>query len=257
MADLPRMTDALPAEPEDDLDDLLPDHLRQPASQPKTKGKALPVVRTAKQQAKIAAEALGAEQAEAKQAAQSAADAAAQRLAQIVNLHIAGFSLAEIGAQIGATADEVDRMLSADAARYVRSQPALRTYVRNFISGKYTKLLEAVWDEATDKMHREKLENQDRALRILKEMGNLHGAAAPTQAEIKVEAAPEAVEKLVASLAASQGLGYDASIFDLEPVEDEETGEIVHQAVEQSARALEVSGNAVEQPQPDDEEWGS
>ncbi len=239
------------AEPEDDLDDLLPDHLRQPA--PRTKGKAVPVVRTAKQQAKVAAEALGAEQAEAKEAAQTAAEASAARLAQIVNLHIAGFSLEQIGNSIGATAEEVDRMLSADASRYIRNQPSLRTYVRNYISGKYTELLEAVWDEATDKNHRDKLENQDRAFRLLKEMGNLHGAAAPTQTEVKVEAAPEAVEQLVASLAASQGLGYDMSVFDAPAVVP---GEVVHQAVEQSARALEVSGNAVEDDQPGDTEWG-
>lgn len=173
-------------------------------------------------------------------------DSTAVRLAQIVNLHIAGFSLAEIGESIGASADEVDRLLAADAQRYVRSQPALRVYVRNWISERYTGLLEAVWDEAVDKTHREKLENQDRALRILKEMSRLHGAEAPVQTEVKVEAAPEAVEKLVAALAASQGLGYDASIFDVVP------GETVHEAHEQAVGELEVSGNAVGESDGDD-----
>lgn len=180
---------------------------------------------------------------------QTPAQASAARLAQIVNLHIAGMSLSDIGAAIGATADEVDRMLAADAQRYVRSQPALRTYVRNYISGKYTTLLEAVWDDASDKNARNKLEAQDRALRILDKMAKLHGAEAPTQAEVKVEAAPEAVEKLVQVLSQAQGFGYDTSIFDVVD------GEVVHEATEQSAAALEVSGNAVGEDQPGDENW--
>lgn len=198
---------------------------------------AVPMKRTPKQ---IAA----AEKAAAKQAL----DAQAAQLAQIVNLHIAGFSLEQIGAQIGATAEEIDRRLNNEASRYVRNQPALRTYVRNFISGKYSHLLEAVWDEATDKKHPMKLENQDRALRILKEMSNLHGAAAPVQTEMKIEAAPEAVERLVQALSTGQGLGYDTDIFDI-PEED------IHEAVVQSDEATEVSGNLADQPQegePDD-----
>jgi hypothetical protein len=216
----------------DDLDDLLDDL-------PAKKG-ARPLVRTPEQTAKnsiVAAQAASAQQ--------------AAMLAQIVNLHIAGFSLAQIGAQIGASADEVDRMLSNEAARYVRNQPALRTYVRNYVSGKYTALLEAVWDEATDKTHREKLEHQDRALRILDKMAKLHGADAPTQAEVKVDAAPEAVEKLVAALAAGSGLGYNTDIFDDDDIVD---AEVVHEAVTQSAAALEVSGNAVEVPTPEDKD---
>lgn len=184
-------------------------------------------------------------------AAQTAAQQQAARLAQIVNLHIAGFTLEQIGLQIGATADEVDRMIQSDAARYVRNQPALRTYVRNFISERYMKLLDAVWDEATDKNHAFKLENQDRAVRILDRMERLHGAAAPTQAEVKVDAAPEAVEALVAALARQQGQGYDDSVFDVVDAE------VVHEAVEETQRALEVSGNAVEEPQDGDEDWGT
>lgn len=197
-----------------------------------------------------------------------AAPPAAARLAQVVNLHIAGYSLADIGKAIGASADEVDRMLSADAARYVRSQPALRTYVRNWISERYTMLLESDWEWATaaapkpgdptalDEHGRPKpfdydtkLAHQDRVLRVLDSMRKLHGADAPTQTEVKVEAAPEAVEKLVNSLAAASGLGYDDTIFDVEVVED---------AVEAAHTATEVSGNAVEQPQEgDDDGFGS
>lgn len=183
-----------------------------------------------------------------KEEAEKIPDNTAVRLAQIVNLHIAGMSLAEIGQSVGASADEIDRLLAADAQRYVRSQPALRVYVRNWVSERYTKLLEAVWDEATDKTHREKLENHDRALRVLKEMTRLHGAEAPVQTEVKIDAAPEAVEKLVAALAAQQGLGYDASIFDVVDVE------VVHEAHDEAVAELEVSGNAVESAQPGDED---
>src|SRR5690606_7006872 len=105
----------------------------------------------------------------------SAEAVAAARLAQIVNLHIAGMSLSQIGAAVGATADEVDRMLQRDAARYVRSQPALRVYVRNWISEKYMKMIEADWTAASDEHHREKLENQDRVDRFLRSMAKLHG----------------------------------------------------------------------------------
>lgn len=227
-------------EPEDDLvAEMFPDEDPQ-------KPGARPLVRSPKQQA--ASE--KAEQARQLALAQTQAQQAAQRLAQIVNLHIAGYSLAQIGLAIGASESEVDRMLQMDAARYVKSQPALRVYVRNFISEKYTGLLEAVWDEATDKTHAEKLEHQDRALRILDRMARLHGAEAPTQAEVKVDAAPEAVEKMVAVLAQAQGLGYDSSIFDTVP------GEVVHDAAVASHDATVVSGNAVGLPTEEDEEWG-
>lgn len=183
-------------------------------------------------------------------AKQALEQANAQRLAQIVNLHIAGYSLTEIGASIGATADEVDRMLSLDAARYVRSQPALRTYVRNWVSERYTKMLDANWDKAVDKTAPDRLENQDRVLRVLDSMRKLHGADAPTQTEVKVEAAPEAVEKLVSALAAGQGLGYDVDVFD--DVVDADWSEDIHAAAEASEDMTVVSGNAADEPQPED-----
>lgn len=201
------------------------------------KGKAVALTRTPAQQRAID------KRAEEQQLA-AAAKANAVQLAQIVNLHIAGFSLAEIGAQIGATADEVDRMIQSDAARYVRNQPALRTYVRNWISSKYMTMIEANWDIAKDKNHVARLENQDRVDRFLRSMAKLHGADAPVQSEVKVDAAPEAVERLVNALAGAQGLGYDEDIFDADVVED---------AVSQSADAVEVSGNAVEESDGHDE----
>lgn len=216
-----------------------------------TKGRAVPLVRpakqTKKQAEKQAADALGAEQSELAKAEQTQAQASAARLAQIVNLHIAGHSLSAIGAAIGASAEEVDRMLATDAQRYIRSQPALRTYVRNWVSERYTKMLEADWDQATDAGHREKLEHQDRVFRILDGMRKLHGADAPTQTEVSIEAAPEAVEKLVSLLAANQGLGYDVDVFDTVP------GEVVHAAPEAAHRALEQAGRDVENDQPGDE----
>lgn len=174
--------------------------------------------------------------------------AAAVRLAQVVNLHIAGYSLAAIGATIGASADEVDRLLARDAARYVRSQPALRVYIRNWISQRYTTMLEADWEQATDPSHSEKLEHQDRVLRILDRMSKLHGAEAPTQAEVKVDAAPEAVDKMVAALSAAVGAGYDTAVFDAEVIED---------AVEAADEAVQSASAAVETAQPFDEEWGT
>jgi hypothetical protein len=234
------MTDTEDAE----LDDLLPDDLL-PA-----KGKAAPLVRTPRQKAAIAKrqEQTKAEADLANQQSKAQADAA--RLAQVVNLHIAGMSLAQIGAAIGASADEVDRMLMTDTQRYVRTQPALRVYVRNFISERYNKLLEAVWDEATDKNHREKLEHQDRALRILDRMERLHGAAAPTQTEVKVDAMPEIVEKMVTALATSQGLGYDTSIFDVVDAE------VVHESVDRAAAATLDAGERVGEMQEGDPEDG-
>lgn len=172
----------------------------------------------------------------------------AAQLAQLANLVIAGYSFEQIGASIGATADEVERMLVNDTARYVRTQPSLRIFVRNFISGKYAELLEAVWDQAVDQDHPLKLENQDRAVRLLDRMAKLHGAEAPTQSEVKVDAAPEAVEKMVAALAASRGQGYDDSIFDVIDAE------VVHEAVEESADELERSAREAGEPQEDDEQ---
>lgn len=228
---------------DDDLldDDLLPDDLLTP------KKGAAPLKRTPKQKAALARRAEAKAEEDALAVQRTKAQERAARLAQIVNLHIAGFSLADIGASIGATESEVERMLTEDTQRYVRTQPALRTYVRNFISGKYNDLLEAVWDEATDKTHKEKLEHQDRALRILDRMARLHGAEAPTQTEVKVETAPEAVDKLVQKIAAAQGLGYDTSIFDVVP------GQVVYEAVEASHAALEESSSAVEDSDGDDD----
>lgn len=193
-----------------------------------SKGRAVPLVRSPQQKAAIT-----------RAENQALAKVKAQRLAQVVNLMIAGMSIRDVANSIGATPDEVERMLTEDTARYVRTQPALRVYVRNFLSEKYTALLAAVWDEATDKNHAEKLENQDRALKILREMDRLHGAAAPVQTEVKIESAPEAVEKLVSALASAQGLGYDTNIFDV--VE----GEVVNEAVTQTAAAALDAGEAV------------
>ena len=83
------------AQTDEELDDLLPDEL--------SKGAAVPLVRSAAQTKALAKRAQDQELA-------AAARANAARLAQIVNLHIAGFSLAEIGASIGASADEIERM---------------------------------------------------------------------------------------------------------------------------------------------------
>ena len=167
----------------------------------------------------------------------------AQRLAQIVNLHIGGFSLADIGASIGATPAEVDRMLNQDMSRYVRNQPALRVFVRNYVSERYSKLLESVWEDAVDKDSKGQLEKQDRAIRILDSMRRLHGADAPVQTEVKVEAAPESVEKLVQALASGQGYGYDANIFDVEVISDS------------AEAALADASDRVEDAQDDDEGW--
>lgn len=168
------------------------------------------------------------------------AKAKAKRVAQVANLLIAGHSFESIGLAIGATASEVERMMQQDMARYVRTQPALRVFVRNFLSEKYTHLLDAVWDEATDKNHPQKLDNQVAAVRILERMGRLHGADAPTQTEVTVDSAPEAVERLVQALSNAQGVGYDVDIFDVVD------GEVVDDAVEQSGRALEAASAAVE-----------
>lgn len=221
--------------------------MSKPVKKTGDKGAAIPVKRTKKQQA--AAEKRKAEKAEA-DALESAATKRKQeaaRLAQMVNLTIAGYSLAEIGEQIGASADEVDEMLTRDAARYVRNQPALRVYIRNWISGKYATMIEANWDEASNPASPVKLENQDRVDRFLRAMARLHGAEAPTQSEVKVEAAPENVEKMVQLLSAAQGVAYDDTVFDAEWVEE---------VVDEGAKALEVSGNAVGEPQPEDSENG-
>jgi len=210
----------------------------------KPKGKALAITKTPAQKA--------AETQRAKREQAAALERAnAQRLAQIINLTISGHSLADIAIATGSTVDEVERLLTTDMSRYVRSQPALRVYVRNFISSKYAKLLEADWKDATvddPTDYRKKLEHQDRVLKILREMDRLHGAAAPTQSEIKVDAAPEAVEALVNRLSSAQGLGYDAAIFDVVDAE------VVHEAVEASAAAEYDAGEAVGETADDEED---
>lgn len=232
----------------DDLDDLLPDDLAP-------KGKARPLVRSKKQIATTVAQA-EADKAKAEKEAEALREKeAAARLAQIVNLHIAGISLAEIGAEIGATADEVDRMLQQDAQRYVRSQPALRIYVRNYISKQYADLLAVDMPVALDPLHEEKLEHQDRVLRILDKMGKLHGAEAPVQSEVKVDAAPESIDRMVAALSAQAGRAYDMEVFDDddEEIYDAEVEEVgVDDLVSATTKALEVSGNAVEESDGDD-----
>lgn len=221
--------------PEEDVDDLL-DEVVRPA---KNKAGAVAKKRSAKNKKAVAA---AAKRAEA-DALRAADQAAAQQLAQIVNLTIAGHSYADIGASIGKTADEVEQMLVRDAGRYVRTQPALRTYVRNFLSEKYSGLLEATYDQAIDKNHPDQLDYSAQSLRILKEMGRLHGAEAPTQSEVKVEAAPEQVEALVAALAQGKGIAYDMDVFDAEIVED------IHEA---DVRELEAASDAVEMEGDDD-----
>lgn len=198
-----------------------------------------------------------AEQREAREVARQEAKAEAQRqalekahavqLAQVVNLHLAGYSLAEIGLSIGATEREVDRMLTRDTARYIKNQPSLRTFVRNYISGQYLELLGPVMPKAKNPNDPLFLESQDRALRTLDRLAKLHGAEAPVQKEVTIEAAPEAVEKLVQALADRSGLGYDADIFDAEFEED------VADAVEQQHAALEAASAEVERPSEGDD----
>lgn len=177
----------------------------------------------------------------------TAAQQRAAQLAQVVNLHIAGFSLGDIGGALGMTADEVDRLLQDETSRYVRTQPALRTYVRNYVSGKYNELLGAVWEEATDRKHPQKLENMDRAMRVLDRMAKLHGADAPVQSEVKIETAPEAVEEMVRALSKARGVAYDVNVFDDEDVVDAEVVEdpVSEDPVIGIADAVEdlVSGN--------------
>lgn len=185
-----------------------------------------------------------------KREADALVKADAERLAQVVNLHISGMSYAQIGAAIGATADDVEDMLVRDTQRYIKTQPALRVYVRNWVSERYTSLLDTVWDGATDATDPKMLEHQDRAVKILDRMAKLHGAEAPTQTEVTVDAAPEAVEKMVNALAAQQGLGYDVDIF--AGVSDVVDAEVVHDAVEQSGQALVDSGEMVGETQDGD-----
>jgi len=237
------------------LEDLL-DEVTQPSAHPVAqkshKAGAVPLKRTPAQIKASEARAAAQRAADDLRVQQDAAKARAAQLAQIVNLHIAGFSLADIGVSIGASEAEIERLLANETQFYVRNQASLRTYVRNYVSGKYTSLLETVWDRATDASHEENLEAQDRALRILDRMARLHGAEAPTQSEIKVDAAPEAVDRLVNALSKASGMGYDVNVFDV--VQDIVDGEVVEDAVVESTKALESASQAVEEPQEGDED---
>lgn len=216
------------------------------------KGNAVPVRRTAAQAAAIAKRA--AEKAREDDLAEqvSAADEAAARSAQIANLLIGGHTMASIAAATGQSEDELEQMLAADSARFIRSQKSLRVWTRRYISERYSRMLEANIDAATDKMHPARLENQDRVLRILAGLERLHGAAAPTQTEVSVEAAPEAIERMVALLAAEQGKGYDPDIFTLSDDDVTEVREVAHAAPANALAALEAAADATEQDQPED-----
>lgn len=205
---------------------------------PGGKPKGRPIQRTAKQEAAIEKR----EEANALEDARTAAAADAAQLAQVVNLVIAGHSFESIGASIGASASDVERMVTSGADRYVRTQPALRVWVRNWLSEKYTKMIDANWEAASDADHRDKLENQDRVIKMLNGLERLHGAAAPTQSEVKVEGGAEAVERIVAKLAAAQGQGYDTSIFDTVDAE------VIHDTADASLAALEQASRDVAIP---------
>lgn len=178
-----------------------------------------------------------------------------QRLAQMVNLHIGGYSLDEIAHGLGMTVDEVTQSLERDTAKYIKSQPALRIYARNFISSKYMDLLEAIWDDATDKSPQKmsaagfdkRLASQDRAIKILSELTKLHGAAAPVQTEVKVESSSEAVDALMHALTAKDGLDYDLDVFDIVDAE------VVHDSAVVSGNELEAASRAVEDYDEDED----
>lgn len=154
------------------------------------------------------------------------------RVAQMANLHMAGMSLEEIGNALGATVEEVEQMLNSDMNRVIRNQPQLRQWARKWLSGKYTQLLDVNWKDATDVESKVRFEAQDRALRTLDSLRKLHGADAPTQTEVVVDAAPEAIDAIVNALAKQEGLAYqDPTVFDVIDVEQ------VHEAAEQTAVA--------------------
>lgn len=208
------------------------------------KGKAQPLVRSAKQAAaaKKAAEAKEADD------LRQVDKAAAQQLAQIVNLRIGGHSYASIGAAIGKSADEVEQMVTNSAGAYVRTQPALRVFVRNFISEKYSGMLDATYPQAVDTTRPDQLDYVSSVQKTLKDMAALHGANAPLQSEVTVEASDETVEALVASLAKTRGLSYDYDVFDADDVD--EVMDDIHEA---DVLELEASTAAVEESTDDDE----
>lgn len=201
------------------------------------KGKAQALKRTARQQAVT-------KKAAAAQAAQDLREedkAAAQQLAQMVNLVIAGHSLAAIGASIGKSADEVEQMLVRESGRYIRTQPALRAYARSLISEKTAGLLEATYDQAIDTKRPDQLDYVASVQKTLRDLARLHGADAPTQTEVTVGASDETVEALVATLAQGKGLAYNDDVFDLDPDDVEEIVEASHREVEAAHDAVEDS----------------
>lgn len=217
-----------------------------PAFKPKKKG--APIQRTPRQEAAVVK---AAEQRDLAVQRTKAKEDAAQ-LAQVVNLVISGHTFEEIGAAIGASADDIERMVTTGSEKYVRTQPALRTWVRKWISEKYSVMIDADWEVAADKLHPDKLEHQDRVVKMLVQMERLHGAAAPTQSEVKIEHSHDAVESLVRKLAERQGQGYDVSIFDDE--DDTVDAEVIHDSADAALAALEQASKDVGAPQPDDEE---
>lgn len=218
-----------PEEPDDD--DLWEDIDELVSEKPRNTGKGEPVVRDERTKATIDAH-----------AAQTADVVAAQRAAQVANLLIAGYSYEEIGASIGATAQEVEKMLTGDVARYIRTQPALRQWTRRWLSGKMTGLLEAVYDQAVDPTHRDQLAYHDRARATLKDLAKLHGAEAPTQVEVEMPNVTDAVQQVLDKVAASQGLAYDVDVFDLDP-------EDITEMTEHEAKALEAATQEVDDDQ--------
>lgn len=216
-----------------------------PKPKVKAKIKGTPLVRTPAQIAAVERAAVARKEADDLAVQESEADAVAARTAQIANLLIAGHTFETIGRQIGMSAVELEREFTKDSARYVRTQASLRIWVRNWISAKYSTMIEANWDHAKDKTSAERLENQDRVIKMLNGMERLHGAAAPTQSEIKVDAAPEMVQKVVDAIASKAGVGYDMDIFDIDPDDITET---VHEAPGASLAALEQASRVVEAP---------
>ena len=160
--------------------------------------------------------------------------AEAQQLAQIINLQIAGMTLEQIGAEINMSATDLDALIVKNASRYIKTQSQLRAYARNWISEKYSKMIEADWDDAVSTDPELRLPNQDRVIRMLDSMRKMHGADAPAQTEVKVDAAPEAIDAMVQLLAAKQGQGYDVDIFDVDVVDESE----IHEASAQVTAAL-------------------
>lgn len=220
---------------------------------PKPKIKGQPLQRTAKQQAAIERAAEKRAEAEDLARQQSEADAVAATQAQLANLVIAGFSFEQIGASIGASPAEVERMLNESSARYVRTQSSLRIWTRNYLSGQYAKMLEVDMPIATDPNRADMLEHQDRAIRILSQLAKLHGAEAPSQSEVKVETAPEAIEKMVERLSRERGTGFDLEVFDLDDDDIVEINEAAASAPAQSLAALERASAEVEQILDEDE----